>query len=103
MTTTANFTILAKPLESHQGLKDKRQAAAGPHPLSRSKAETEPESRLWKLCAEAASPRLSGVEWIALLLFGASAVAALAFCLSESFHLLNSGALDQTVRALLIK
>jgi hypothetical protein len=67
VTTTANFTILAEPLESHQGLKDKRQAAAGQ----------------------------------ALLLFGSSALAALAFCFSESFHLLNSGALDQTVRALL--
>ena len=103
MTTTANFTILAEPLESRQGLKDKRQAAAGPRPLSRSKAETEPESRLWKLCAEAASPRLSGAEWIALLFLGASALAALALCLSESFHLLNSGALDQTVRALLTR
>jgi hypothetical protein len=103
MTTTANFTILAEPLESRQGLKDKRQAAGAQRSLNRSKAETEPEARLWKLCAEAAPPRLSGVEWIALLLFGASAVAALAFCLSESFHLFNSGALDQTVRALLTR
>lgn len=101
MTTTANFTILAEPLESRQGLKDKRQVAARQRSFSRSKAETEPESRLWKLCAEVAPPRLSGVEWIALLLFGASALGALAFSFSESFHLLNSGALDQAVRALL--
>ena len=101
--TTANFTILAEPLESHQGLKDKRQVAARQRSFSRSKAETEPEARLWKLCPEAAPARLSGVEWIALLSFGASALGALAFCFSESFHLLNSGALDQTVRALLIK
>ena len=103
MTTTANFTILAEPLESVQGLKDKRQAAAGPRPLSRSKAETEPEARLWKLCAEAASPRLSGAEWIALALFGASALGALAFGFWELFHLFNTGALDQTVRALLTR
>jgi hypothetical protein len=103
MTTTANFTILVEPLESHQGLKDKRQAAAGPRPLSRSKAETEPESRLWKLCAEAAFPRLSGAEWVALLFLGTSALAALALCLSESFHLFSTGALDQTVRALLAR
>ena len=103
MTTTANFTILAEPLESRQGLKDKRQAAAAQRPLSKSKAETEPETRLWKLCAEAASPRLSGAEWIALLLLGASALAALVLCLSESFHLFSTGALDQTVRALLMR
>jgi hypothetical protein len=103
MATTANFTILAEPLESHQGFKDKRRIAAGPCPLSRSEAETEPEARLWKLCAEAASPRLSGAEWIALLSLGASALAALALCLSESFHLFSTGALDQTVRALLAK
>ena len=101
MTTTANFTILAEPLESHRGSKDERRAGAGPRPLSRSKAETEPEARLWKLCAEAASPRLSGVEWVALALFGASALAALTFSFSEWFHLFNTGALDQTVRALL--
>ena len=99
MTTTANFTILAQPLESRQ----ERQAAGAQRSLNRSKSETEPEARLWKLCAEAAPPRLSGAEWIALLLFGASALGALAFCFSQSFQLLNSGALDQTVRALLIK
>jgi hypothetical protein len=103
MMTTADFHILAEPLQSRQGWKDERQVAAGQRSFSRSKAETEPEARLWKLCAEVASPRLSGVEWIALLLFGASALAALAFCFSESFHLLNSGALDQTVRALLTR
>ena len=43
MTTIANFTILTEPVESHQGLKDKRQAAARPRPLSQPKAKTEPE------------------------------------------------------------
>ena len=101
MTTTANLTILAEPLEPAQGSKAERQTAIAQRPFSRSKAETEPERRLWKLCAEAAPPRFSGIEWIALVLFGASAFGALAFCFSEWFHLSSSGALDQTVRALL--
>jgi hypothetical protein len=98
MTTTTNFQILAKPLEFRQGLREERQAKPAQRSLGQCKAETEPEARLWKLCAEAAPPRLSGAEWIALLLLGASALAALAFCFSEWLHLFNSGALDQTVR-----
>ena len=101
MTTTANFTILTEPLESLQGLKDQRQAAAGPRPLSRSKAETEPEARLWKLCAEVASPRLSVFEWVTFLLLGVLSLGALACGFWGLFHLFNTGALNQTVRALL--
>ena len=99
--TTADFFILTGPSESDYGLKGDRQVAAGRRGFSRSEAETEPETRLWKVCAKAASSRLSGAEWIALLFFGASALGALASCFSELFHLFNSGALDQIVRALL--
>jgi hypothetical protein len=102
MMTTANFSIVAKPLQSDQGLKQQPRVA-GKQRVTRPKAETEPETRLWKICAEIASPRLSGVEWIALLLLGVSIFGALACCYSESFHLFTSGALDQTVRALLTR
>jgi hypothetical protein len=103
MTTTTNFRILPEPLKSHQGLKGERQVASGQPSLSRSKAETEPETRLWKICAKAASPGLSGVEWIALLLLATAAFGALACCFWESFRLFNGGALDQTVQALLTR
>jgi hypothetical protein len=63
MMTTENFRILADPLEFHRGLKHKRQAAPGRRSFHQSKAGTEPETRLWKICAKAVSPRLSGVEW----------------------------------------
>ena len=99
--TTTNFLILPEPLKSHLGSKGKGQAASGQHSFSRPKVETEPETRLWKICAKVASPGLSGVEWIALLLLGAAACGAVACCFWESFRLFNSGALDQTVRALL--
>jgi|ERR1700756_2141091 hypothetical protein len=101
--TTANFFILAEPRRSDRRLKEKRSAATEQSLLSRPKAEAEPETRLWKLCAEAASPRLSRFEWIAILVFAASALAAMACCAFEWIQLANSGALDQTVRALLTR
>jgi len=100
---TANFYILAKPLQSVQGPKDRPRVATRQPSLTRSKSETEPETRLWKVCAKAVSPRLSRFERIAFLLFVASALVALAFCFSESFHLFNSSALDNTVRVLLTR
>ena len=102
--TTADFFILAEPRRSDRRLKEKRPPAATEQSLlSRPKAEAEPETRLWKLCAEAASPRLSRFEWIAILVFAASALAAMACCAFEWIQLANSGALDQTVRALLTR
>ena len=102
--TTANFYILAEPRHSDRRLREKRSLAATEQSsLSKPKLEAEPETRLWKLCAEAASPRLSRFEWIAILVFAASALAAMACCSFEWIQLANSGALDQTVRALLTR
>jgi hypothetical protein len=99
--TTADFSIVAEPLQSDQALKERPRVATEPSLLSRPKVEAEPETRLWKVCAEATSPRLSRFEWIAILVFAASALVAMACCTFEWFQLSNSGALDQTVRALL--
>ena len=101
--STANFYILAKPLQAAEGIKEQSRVPARQLSVVQPKAETEPEERLWKICAEATSPRLNGFEWIAFLFFGALALGALAFCFSELFYLLNSGALDETVRALLTR
>ena len=103
MTTTTNLHILAEARQSDHALKERPRVADRQRPVTRPKVETERETRLWRICAEAASPELSGIEWIALLLLGASAFGALAYGFSESFHLFDSGALDQTVRALLTK
>jgi hypothetical protein len=62
--------------------------------------EAEPEARLWKICAEVASPRLSGFELVVFLLFGALSLVAMASCFSGMFQLLNGDVLEQTVRAL---
>jgi hypothetical protein len=56
-----------------------------------------------EVCAEAASPWFSGFDCIALLFFGASVLGALDCCFSELLQLLNSGALEQTVRALVTR
>jgi hypothetical protein len=101
MITTADFYILAKPLQFDQGLKQRPRVATGQPFFAASEVETESETRLWKVCAKATSPRISGLEWVAFLLLGVSALGALAYGFSESFHLFNSGALDLTVRALL--
>ena len=49
-----------------------------------------------KSSPEAASPRLSGLEWVAFLVFG-----ALVYCFSELCRLLSNDTLEQTVRLLL--
>jgi hypothetical protein len=100
--TTADFYILGEPKRSDRRVTQERaRIATERSSRSRPKVEAETETRLWKLCAEVASPRLSGVEWIALVLLGASALGGLAYGFSELHHLFNSGALDETVRALL--
>ena len=101
---TANYYILADPPRPAQELtKERPRIATKQMSLPRPKVEPAPETCLWKICAEVDPQRLSGIEWIALLLFAASAFISLAFCAFEWFRLSNSGALDQIVRAILTR
>jgi hypothetical protein len=102
--TTTDFYVLAAPLQSDQELTEEPRRIAIKEPsFTPPRIETEPETRLWKICAQAAPPRLGAAEWIALLLFGASAISILACCVFEWLQLSNSGSLDQVVRALLTR
>ena len=102
--TTASYYVLAEPPQADQELtKERPRGATRQSSFTRPKVEAKPETRLWKICAEAAPPRLNSFEWIALLVFGASAILSLAFCASEWFHLFNSGALEQIARAILTR
>ena len=102
--TTANYYALTMPPQADQELtKARPRATTKPTSFTRPKPEGEPETRLWKICAEAAPPRLNRFEWTALIIFGASAILSLAFCASEWFHLFDSGALDQIARAVLTR
>lgn len=96
---TVDFDVLPEPLQFDQGLREAKRA--GTRRLCVTVAKAEAETSLWKVCAEAASPRFSAFERIVFLLVGALSVGALAYCLSESVYLLNSGALDEIVRAFL--
>ena len=101
---TTDFYILAAPLQSDQELTEEARRLAIKQPsFTRRKVEAEPETRLWKICAQAAPPRLGAAEWIALLIFGASTICILACCVFEWLQLSNSGSLDQVVRALLTR
>ena len=101
--TTANFYILANTLRPDQGLQEQNRFGTGQPALTGTKTKTEPETRLWKVCAAAVSQRFSIFEWGAFLLFGAVSLGALACCFSELVQLLGSGALDRTVDALLTR
>ena len=102
--TTTDFYVPAAPLQSDQELREEPRRIAIKQPsLTPPRIEAEPERRLWKICAQAAPPRLGAAEWIALLLFGASAICILACCVFEWLQLSNSGSLDQVVRALLTR
>ena len=102
--TKADFYVPAAPLQSDQQLREEPRRIAIKQPsITLPRTEAEPETRLWKICAQAAPPRLGAAEWIALLLFGASAISMPACCVFEWLHLSNTGSLDQVVRALLTR
>jgi hypothetical protein len=102
--TTADFSVPAAPLQSDQELRQEPSRIAIKQPsLTPPRTETEPERCLWKICAQAAPPRLGAAEWIALLLFGAAEICVLACCVFEWLQLSNTGSLDQVVRALLTR
>jgi hypothetical protein len=100
--TTANYYVLAEPLQADPGLgKEHPWVAREQLSFTRPKTEAAPEARLWKICAEVAQPRFTVFEWIALLVFWVSAIFVLAGCVFEWFRLSNSSSLDQIVGALL--
>jgi hypothetical protein len=55
----------------------------------------EPEQRLWKLSARAASPRFAIIEVFILVLFLVLALVAIVSCLAELSHLLQSDAVGR--------
>ena len=99
--TTANYYVLAEPLKDLT--EERSRVAAEKTSIKRREIAAKPETRLWKLCAEAASPRLGVLERTALFVFAVSAIFGLACCVFEWFQLSNTGSLDQVVRALLTR
>jgi hypothetical protein len=67
------------------------------------KAETTPEHRLWKVCRQTVSPKLSKVDLLAFVFFAIVAVVAIVCSFSILFQTLGSGALEETVRTLITR
>ena len=99
--TTANFYVLTEPLKERT--EERPPVAAEKTSPERREIEAEPETRLWKICAEAAPPRLGVFERTALFVFSISAILGLACCVFEWVHLSSSGSLDQVVHSLLAR
>jgi hypothetical protein len=100
--TTVNYYVLAESLQSDRELREEHPWVATEQlSFTQSKIEAEPEARLWKICAGVAPQRLTVFEWIALLVFGVSAIFVLAYCVFEWVQLSDSNSLDQIARALL--
>jgi hypothetical protein len=53
----SNLYMLGRPLQPDQLSKERDHSATWQPSVGRSKAETEPGQRLWKICAEAPSER----------------------------------------------
>jgi hypothetical protein len=70
-------------------------AAAEPKKV---KPTCEPEERLWKLSAQAVSPRFARIELFALILFLAIAVVGLVSCFAELSQLLDNDAIGWVAR-----
>ena len=99
--TAANYYVLAEPFK--ELTEERSRVAAEKTSIKRREIEAKPETRLWKICAEAAPPRLGVLERTALFVFAVSAIFGLACCVFEWFQLSNTGSLDQVVRALLTR
>ena len=64
-------------------------AAAEPKKV---KSICQPEQRLWKLSAQAVSPKVARIELLALILFLTIAVVGVVSCFAELFQLLDNDA-----------
>jgi len=100
MPTTTFFTPDVR-FQFHQGTKEQCSCAERRRITANLRSRIEPEQRLWKLSMEAASPKFAKVGLIVFLFLAVLVSAATVCSFSELVHLVNSGALEQTVQTLL--
>jgi hypothetical protein len=98
-----NSLIDAESLQFRKRTALKGRCARRQRLMTQHRSEIEPEQRLYKLSREAASPKLVRLELLAFLFLGILVSLAAAYCSTELFEVINSGALDQTVQTLLSK
>jgi hypothetical protein len=98
-----NSFIHAESFQFRKGTREQDRCAGRQQLIAQLRSEIEPEHHLYKLSREAASHTFGRLELLTFLFFGVLAGAATVYCGTELFHVLNSGALEQTVQTLLSK
>ena len=97
MSTTTYFIdpaeLLLQPVEEKSGETKPSFARASSDRAARPSSNAVAEERLWKLTQPAASTKTTIVELAFLLLVLAVAMAAMAGCCTELFHLMQSDAI----------
>jgi len=102
MTTTASL-IHTESFQFRKGTREQGRCAGRQRLIAQPRSDIEPEHHLYKLSRESASHRFGRLELITFLFFGILVSAATVYCGTELFHVVNSGALEQTVQTLLSK
>jgi hypothetical protein len=95
------FTITKNFVPAHPLPRPKPEQEQLSEPRERVDRAIEPEIRLWKVTAEAVSPKLVRGELLVLFVFLAVVVSAAAISVQELSRLMRSDAIEQvTARAL---
>jgi hypothetical protein len=100
---TTTFFKPGERFQFRQGTREQNPCGGRRRLAAQLRRNSEPEQSLWKLSMEAVSPKFAKVGLIAFLFLGVLVSAATVCSFSELVHLVNSGALEQTVQALLTK
>ena len=99
MRTTSFLLPGHLPLDT--GIRKQGYCGGRRRPTAQLRSEIESEHSFYGLSREAASPKFSRLELIAFLFFGVLVSGATVYSGTELIHVVNSGALEQTVRTLL--
>jgi hypothetical protein len=92
-----DIDILDKPTELPLQTVEKVIPVAAAEP-KQVKPICEPEQRLWKLSAQAVSPKVARIELFALILFLTIAVVGVVSCFAELSRLLDNDAIGWIAR-----
>jgi hypothetical protein len=97
-----NFFTATESFPSGQGTIEQDRCVWRAWVTAQRQRKIEPEHRPYKLSIDAASAKGGRLELIAFLFFGVLVSAATLYCGTE-LRVVNSGALEQTVQALLMR
>ena len=103
MMQIVNFFIPTKSFYFRKENTEQERCNGGRRLIVQIRSKTGSENPLWKLSLGADSRKGRRLELIAFLFFGVLVSAAAVYCGTELLYVINSGALQQTVQALLTR